>query len=296
MAVISTTAHGNQSAVTLVFGKSTQVGGSTCMRRFAELEVGNRVTVKAIRTTLQQNELRPDSPQIVHHLGPYLVEFRIAGTRWQWHVHLGSLRLTTTRFARSSRTRVKESAILVYIGEDKVGIFLKTIENAVAVMCINIHIRDSVEVIPVAEILGGDPAVIEHTEARRMPTTSMMESGYRHERLRGLPCHAGIHCGKRRAHNIASTVEHTRERRCVSAIEESASFDGCLGNEIDVIGRVKEQKFIRYCPARRCITYGITEIRVCKRRMKNVVTIRTKWVVIAKPVTSDLVSAVNVNR
>lgn len=296
MAVISTTAHGNQSAVTLVFGKGTQVGGSTCMRRLAELEVSNRVTVKAIRTTLQQDELRPGSPQIVHHPGPYLVEFRIAGTRWQWHVHLGSLRLTTTCFARSSRTRVKESTILVYIGEDKVGVILETIENAVAVMCINIHIRDSVEVIPVAEILGGDPAVIEHTEARSMLTTSMMESGYRHESLRGLPCHDGIHCGKRRAHNIARTVEHTRERRCISSIQKSVSLDRCPGNEIDVTSRVKEQKFIRYCPARGCITYGITEIRVCKRRMKNVVTIRTKWVVIAKPVTSDLVSAVNVNR
>ena len=114
--------------------------------------------------------------------------------------------------------------------------------------------------------------------------------------IRDSPCHDGIHCGKRRAHNIASTVEHTRERRCVSAIQESTSFYGCLGNEIDVIGRVKEQEFVHYCPARRCITYGITETRVCKRRMKNVVTIQTKWVIVTKPVTSDLVSAVNVNR
>ena len=108
-------------------------------------------------------------------------EARIVRTRRQWQVELGSLRGSATRFLLTAGAGIQVAAILVQVGEDHRRVAFEGVEDAVAVMRIDVDIRDASEPETAAQQLDGDSAVVEYAKARGVVARGVVESGDRHE-------------------------------------------------------------------------------------------------------------------
>ncbi len=173
-AVISTTTGGDDPAFAVPVGQRTKLPGCQRMRLFCIAKMRNRVALQAVSPALQDDELRFPGIDECMHSFPGRFEFLITGAGWHWYVQLGALRLTLTRLAGGAGSRIEILAILVEIRKNDIGIALKTVKHTVAMMRVNIDIRDALQLVFLSQILDGNTTIIKYTKSGSVLTTRMM--------------------------------------------------------------------------------------------------------------------------
>ena len=146
------------------------------MRGGAEFHIGDRVTLDTVGAALQQDELRLVFTQVSLDQRPDLLKYGVIGKWRHRDIQFGTLGGTLAGFVYESRARVERAAILVDIGEDQVGIVLEAVKHAVAVMRIDIDVRDLLDAVLLAQILDGDAAIVEYAKAGGNVAARMMQA------------------------------------------------------------------------------------------------------------------------
>ena len=94
--------------------------------------------------------------------------------RWHGNIELGSFGDPNSAFFHRTGTGVEVAAILVQVNKYQIGITLKSIEDAVAMMRVNIHIGDTLYSMLFAQCFNCDTTVIEHAETGRSVTAGVV--------------------------------------------------------------------------------------------------------------------------
>ena len=98
---------------------------------------------------------------------PGIEEGVVAGAREQRDVELGALGCARAGLVRPPGARIEKAAVLVDVADEDLGIILEGVEDAVAVVGVDVDIGDAVDVVTRTQDLDGDAAVVEDAEAAR---------------------------------------------------------------------------------------------------------------------------------
>src|SRR4029079_12754143 len=77
---------------------------------------------------------------------------------------------------------IEESAVLVHVREWHAWVALECVEHAVAVLLVDVDVRDAFDVVQLARGLDRDAAVVEHAETRGVIASRVMQAADRDER------------------------------------------------------------------------------------------------------------------
>src|SRR6185312_16474289 len=102
-------------------------------------------------------------------------------------------------FIGASRAGVQVVPILVHVGKDDSGIVLEPVEDAVAVVGIDVHVGNALEAEPRTQPLDGNAAVVEYTESCGLVAGGVMQAGDGDEPAPGIFGHDGFGGIERRA-------------------------------------------------------------------------------------------------
>ena len=130
------------------------------------------------------------------------------------------------------------------VGEDQLRIGLERVENAVAVMGVDVDVRDPPQAVARAQQLDRDTAVVEDAETRRMATAGVVQAGDRHETATRLAGHDRVHRLDRAAYHVARRLEHAPVRRGVAAIQPALPRTGAFANLGDQFGGMEGEQFL----------------------------------------------------
>ena len=144
---------------------------------FRPAQVGNRITLQAVGAALHENELRLLRIDIGLHPLPCPPELGVIRARRQGNIQFCSLRPALAGLVRMTGSRVQVPSILVDIGKYQVGIILESVEDAVAVMSVDIDVGDSLQSVLQAQVLSCDAAIVENAESGGAIASRMMQSG-----------------------------------------------------------------------------------------------------------------------
>ena len=257
------------------------------MRVFRQLKMSDRVAAEAVGAALKQDELRREALEMGFDRGPGREKLGVAGARWQGQVELASGRRTRARLACRARSRVEKAAVLVGIGKDQRRIILECIEDAVAVVRIDVDVRDSCEPVDALQVLDDDSDVIEDAEACRVRPPRMVQPRDRHEAALRATCHQALGSDQRSADDIACGLEHTLEGRRVAAIEESLAGRRAGFDEVDVDGIMEELELDARGGAWHELLDAPVEPLRNELAPECVMAVRPEWMAVRKAVSGD---------
>ena len=111
----------------------------------------------------------------------------------------------------------------MYVGKNKVGIVLEAIENAIAMMRINIDISDSSDAEFLAQVFDRDATVVEDTKPGSTAPCRMMQACNRHERAPVIVVHDLIDGAQNGPDDSRRGIVDTRHRGRVALIQPAAA-------------------------------------------------------------------------
>ena len=88
------------------------------------------------------------------------------------------------------------------VGEQEVRVVLETIEHAVSVVRIDVHVGDPFEPVTGTQVFRRHTAVVEHAETGGMSATRMVQPGDRYECTGRRACHDSVNGGQRGADDV----------------------------------------------------------------------------------------------
>jgi hypothetical protein len=224
LAVVAAPAGADDPTIAVFDRKSTQLSGGTGMGAFRKAKMGDRVTLQAVGTTLQDDEFRAGALNVRLDLGPDVIEFGISGARGKRDIQLCSDGTTFAGFAGGPRTRIEESTIFVDIGKEQVRIVFESVKHAVAVMCIDVYISDPLQTVFLTQVFDGDATIVKDTKARSVITPGMVQPCDRHKCSLCLTLHDRINSRQCRADHVRSDLENPGKCRRITAVEKSTAL------------------------------------------------------------------------
>jgi hypothetical protein len=202
-------------------------------------QVRDRIARERVRAALKQDQLRGGSVDIPLDFLPRLEKRVVARARRHRNIELRALGRAAAGLAAATGTGIEKTAVLVQIGKREVGIALERVEHAVAVMRIDVYVRDSANVVPPSRGLDRHAAVVEHAEPCRLIACGVMQAADRNERARNRPRDDGLERRERAAHYVRGGLVDAGECGRVARVKQTAAARRQLGHAIDVRGDVK---------------------------------------------------------
>jgi hypothetical protein len=145
------------------------------------LEVRDRVARERVRAALQQDQLRTRGVDVALDFLPGCEERLVAGAGRHRHVELRALGRAAASLRAAARAGIKETAVLVQVGKRDVGVALERVEHAVAVMRVDVDVRDAAQPEDLPRGFDRDAAIVEHAETRGRVARCMVQSADRNE-------------------------------------------------------------------------------------------------------------------
>ncbi len=220
-------------------GERAEAARGMRVRLFGEAEMGDRISLQAVRTALKQDEFGAPLAQKCLRAVPSLEESGIVSTRWERHVELRTARSARAGLVGGTRARVEIAAILMEIDEDEGRVRLERIEDAIAMMRVDIDVGDRAQSVLAPQDLDCDTAIVEHAEARGPIARCVMEPCNRNECALRPIRHERIDADERRTDDAERGLEDAALRRRVAAVQEALPRRGTFANEFDVLRRVE---------------------------------------------------------
>src|SRR5690606_4867548 len=137
-AVVAATAERQHTAVAQPIRQIHKLPGGPGVDLRRKAQVGDRVAFHAVSAALEDDELRLEALEVRNHLWPHACERGVVRAGRQRQVQLRATRSSATRLVGRAGARIKKPAVLVDVGEDDRRVFFERIEDAVAVMRVDI--------------------------------------------------------------------------------------------------------------------------------------------------------------
>ncbi len=271
----------------MAVGDPAQLPGSVRMRCFGQPQVRDRVARETVRAALEQHELRLMPFQVGFDRGPGRHEFLVAGARRQRQIQLGAACRTEAGLLGRAGARIEGPAVLVQVGENHSGIVLERVEHAVAVMCVDIDVRNARQPMLGLQVLDDDTAIVEHAESGRMAAPGMVQTRDRNEGALRCPAHQRCGRDQRAAYHIGSRLKHALPRGRIAAVEKTLARDRAHLDQVEVLGPMKQLEFPARRRTRRKHAHPAVEAQRHEFAAECFVPVRTKRVAVAKCVAGE---------
>jgi sulfate-transporting ATPase len=226
------------------FGQLRELASRALVRRGREGKMREWIPCDAVGTALQQDELRREVFQMLQYLAPRGIEGCVIGTRRQRHVEFGTRGRTLAPLEGAACTRIKETPILVDVGEDQLRVALESVVEPITMMGIDVNISDARKTVMAAQPLDGDAAIVQSAESRSATARGVVQSGNRHEGPPRTARHDGLGRRQRRADDIRSDLEHAIECRGIAPVEVALAAGRATADIGEIIRLVKELEFL----------------------------------------------------
>jgi len=148
--VVAAAARGQHASVPQAFGQLRELASRALVRRRREGKMGEWITGDAVSAALQHDELRREVFQMLQYLAPRQIKGRVIGPRRQRQIEFGTHSLTLAPLKGAAGARIKETPILVDVGEDQLRVALESVVEPIAMMGIDVDIGDTRETVMVA--------------------------------------------------------------------------------------------------------------------------------------------------
>ncbi len=249
-AVITPATRSDNSARAVFIGQPAKAGRSARVRFLGQAQVRYWIALEAVCAALHDYELRPGSVDVFFNPLPGGVEIRIVRAGHKRNIEFRAARLALASFLGSARTRIQVATVFMDIGKYQIRVFLETVENAIAMMSINIDVGDSIESVLLAQVLDRDAAVIEYAESRSMVTSSMMQASDRYECPFVVAVHDFVDRAQNGTNNGGSGIVNTRDGGCVTIVQPTFTGYRHARHLVDVSRGVEQGQFINQCGTR----------------------------------------------
>lgn len=291
--IVTASPQGQQPTSAMAVSQVTEPGGGMAMGLAAEGQMGDRIAGDTIGTALQQNELRLRFFYKALHLLPCLQEELIIRPRWQRDIELGPFRLTCASLLHRACSRVEKTAILMQIDENQIRITLESIEDAITMVGINVHIGDTSDPMYLTQGFDGDAAVVEDTETGRPITPGMMQAGNWHEGPPGLSSQQVGNRLQYRTNHPGRGLVDTRKGRCITIVEVTLSGCGERFHPLHIGRRMKSFNCtpLRQHRGRQMAT--LIQATLPELLKKGIMPGRAKWVIRAEVIVPQLPTRIN---
>ena len=256
-------------------------------------KVRNRVAFEAVRAALHQDELRFRRFQVGLDPRPGGMKFVISGPRRDRDIELGALGAPDSGLVGGAGSRIQVATIFVNIRENEIRIVLKAVKHTVAVMRIDIHVSDALDIKLLSQVFGSNTAVVEDTESGCPVASGVVQSGNRHESTPVVSVDHFVNSAENRADDGGCRVVDAGDDWRIAIIEKAGTQRGQLRHLVDVFGSMKKCQLIDQCRSRVAVTDLGTQSRTVELRVKHVVAVCTERMRIAKAVSCDLLPPVN---
>ena len=224
------------------------------------------------------------------HPRPGSHEFAIPRAGRHRDIELEPLALAGAGFRCRTGPGIKIAAVLVEIGKNEPGPVGKSVIHTVAMMRIDIDIGDALETPAPMQLLDQHTAIVKHTKTGSRRSRSVVQAGDGHE----PPVHFAIDDRTRRfenrAHHTGSNLVHARECRRIAQIQVTGAGLRQLTDLRQVTGAVKTAQLIVAGLPNGRAPKAIQQTLPLQRIHEHIVAIVTKWMVIAKTISRDLLA------
>ena len=152
----------------MALGDRAQSRRGMAVRVLGEPQVGDGVAGEAVGAALEDHELgrMPLEMRLDH--GPRGQEFVVARAGRQGQVELAAHGRAGADLVRRTGARVQESPVLVRVGEDQRRVVLEGVEDAIAMVRVDVDVGDARQPVLALQHLDDDSDVVEDAEARGM--------------------------------------------------------------------------------------------------------------------------------
>src|SRR5581483_2208007 len=168
------------------------------------------------------------------YLRPRSEEFAITGAGRKIHVQLRSFRWALAGFVRTTSSRLERAIVLVDVGEDQIGIIFERIEDAVAVMHVDIDVGHPLDRILGAQGLDYHAQIVEHAKSRGTVAARVMQSADRLEARAQLASHDLRKGIQRRSDYRRRRREDSREDRRIAVVQVVEPVAFGIAHALDV--------------------------------------------------------------
>src|SRR5579862_8866501 len=237
-AVVAPAAESQHPPVSARVGERGKIARRAAVHVRREAQVCDRIAVDGIGAALQDDEFRIVSRQVRHDVRPHLRKYFVVGPGGQRHVELHAGRSAAPFLSGVTRTRIEVASVLVQVGKHDCRVVLERVEDAVAVVCVDVDVGDPTQA-AAFELLDGDAAVVEYAKTRRTGACRVMESRDRYEGATAALVHDRFHRSERRTDDARSRFVNALESRRVAGVEESSATCRAVAHELEILGGVK---------------------------------------------------------
>ena len=140
---------------------------------------------------------------------------------------------------------IEEATVLVNIDDDQVGVVLVGVEDAVAVMNVDIDIGDAAHAVLVAQGFDHHTEIVDHAESCRRVAARMVQPADRLKAARDLAADDARQRIQRRAADCAGRLEHAGKARGVAVVEPAFAGLRAEHHPFDMRRGVKAHQFLR---------------------------------------------------
>jgi len=242
--VVAAATGSDDPTLAVLVRESTQRRRRLRVRLFAPAKMRDGIALQAVRAALHDDELWLHRFEIALNALPGFAKITVIGTGRQRNIQLRAAGGARAGLFGRTGTRVKEPAVFVDIGEDKVGIGLKAVKDAIAMVCIDIDVSHPLEAEAFAQVFDGNTAVIENTEPGGAGARRVMQSGYRDERALVIAVHDLIDGAKHGADDGGCGVIDAGYDRGVAIIEPALACRRQARHLFNVLSRMEQRQLV----------------------------------------------------
>ena len=217
--VVTTAAGADDTARAMLVGDVAQRCRCLCVRRFGIAKVRDGVALKTVGATLKQDELWPGLAKILLNTTPSYAKFSIAGAGSHRDIEFGASSPARAGLGLGAGTRIQVAAIFVYIGKYEVRIVFESIEHPVAVVCVDIDVSNAAQTVLLAQVFGGDTAIIEDAKTSGPIPPRMMQARDGNKRTASIAVHNVVCSRQYGANDIGRCIEDSLDGRRVTVIQ-----------------------------------------------------------------------------
>ena len=216
-------------------------------------------------------------------------ELGVAVAGLQADVDLAALRRASAPLGFRAGAGILPAAVLVDVGEAEFGIILVGIEDAVAVVHVDIDVGDAPQAVRAPQRLYDHADVAEHAESRRMIAAGMMQPADRQEGIGRPALHDPGQRVQRRAGHVRRGIEESLAGGRVAAVEKAPVLAAAPAHELHVIGAVKPPDLLRRGRSRGFQQHAV-QARFPQRRLKHAVPVQAERVAAGPAVPGQCLS------
>ena len=292
-AVVPSASRADDASLAVLVSESAQGRCSVRVRLFRPAQVGNRVSLQAVGAALHQDEFRFLRIDTGFHLLPRPPEFSVICARSHGDIQFCSLRPAFAGFMRMTRSRVQVPSVLVDIGKDQVGVILKSVENAITMMRVDIDVGDAPQSVLPAQVLSRDSAIIENTESGSAITRRVMKSGNWNKCALVVAMHDFVNSAQDCADNSRSRVVDSFDGGRITIIKVALADSRQARHLVNVVSGMEQGELINQSRTRMTVVYAVAQSGLVELIVEDVMAIGAERVRIAKTIGCDLISLVN---